>query len=283
MDWLERLKNVDRRVIFAIIALAVAIPLLKPMGLPLDISSDAQRIFDRVDALPAGSIVMLSFDYDPGSRAEVHPMAKALIHHCFRKGLKIVAPSLWPQGVTLASDLFGELASQYGKVYGEDYVNLGYFYGPTSGLTQVQAIMGNIFTAFPQDVKGTKTSDIPLMKKVTSAKDISLVVTLSAGDPGVPAWVKIANGRYGTIVAGGATAVQTPNFLPYVQGGQMLGILGGLAGAADYEKLVAKPGVATSGMDAQSVAHLVILLFILLSNATYLYERHVLGRGRKMA
>jgi hypothetical protein len=149
------------------------------------------------------------------------------------------------------------------------------------GLPQVTAIMGNLQQAYPTDVRGTKLAALPLTRRVTAAKDIALVFTLSAGDPGIPAWVQIANGRYGTKLAGGATAVQTPQFLPYVQAGQMVGILGGLKGAAEYEALVGEKGLATAGMDAQSLAHLVIILFILLGNITYLLERWVTpGRSR---
>ena len=127
--------------------------------------------------------------------------------------------------------------------------------------------------AYPTDVKGVKLAALPLTKRITAAKDIALVFTLSAGDPGIPAWVQIANGRYGSKLAGGATAVQTPQFLPYVQAGQMIGILGGLKGAAEYEYLVKFKGLATSGMDAQSLSHLVIMLFIVIANLTYLFER----------
>ncbi|MBT3602417.1 MAG: hypothetical protein HN521_05050, partial [Candidatus Latescibacteria bacterium] len=47
-----------------------------------------------------------------------------------------------------------------------------------------------------------------------------------------------------------------------------------LAGAAEYETLVNKPGKATGGMGAQSTVHLIIILFIILGNAMYfLYGR----------
>jgi hypothetical protein len=270
---IELLKNVDRRLIYALMFLAVGIPLLFPVGWPILPGADARNIYDTIESLPAGSIVMMSFDYDPGSRAEVHPMAKALLHHLFKKKHKLIAPALWPQGASLAATLTDEMVKPYGLKYGEDYVLLGYFAGPTNGLTQVTAIMGNLAAAYPTDTRGTRLSDLALTRRVTAAKDIALVFTLSAGDPGIPAWVQIANGRFGARLGGGATAVQTPQFLPYVQAGQMIGLLGGLRGAAEYEALVDMKGLATSGMDAQAFAHLLILVFILIANATYLYER----------
>ena len=68
--------------------------------------------------------------------------------------------------------------------------------------------------------------------------------------------------------------------MPYVQSGQMVGVLAGMPGAAEYESLIGQKGSATSGMDAQSVAHLVIVLFIVLGNISYFIDRK---RSRKVA
>ena len=278
-DLIRTLKSLDRRLIYGLVFASVILPLLIPIGMPIDISPSARAIYEAIEALPKGSIVMVSFDYDPGSRAEVHPMAEAVLIHCFKRKLRVVAPALWPQGPSMATGLLDKLAKDFKLVYGVDYVQLGYFSGPTVGLPQVTAIMGSLRDAYPADVKGVKLSAYPLTAEITSAQKIAMVFTLSAGDPGIPAWVQIANGRYGSKVAGGATAVQTPQFLPYVQAGQMIGILGGLKGAAEYERLVEFKGLATSGMDAQSLSHLVIMLFIVIANVTYLFERWA-GPGR---
>ena len=61
--------------------------------------------------------------------------------------------------------------------------------------------------------------------------------------------------------------------MPYVENEQIKGILAGMPGAAEYENLVEKelkklgefwePGQASSMMSAQSLAHVVIVLFII--------------------
>jgi hypothetical protein len=43
-------------------------------------------------------------------------------------------------------------------------------------------------------------------------------------------------------------------------------MLGGMAGAAEYEVLRGESGEATRGMDAQSLAHLFVALCIVLGN-----------------
>jgi hypothetical protein len=42
-----------------------------------------------------------------------------------------------------------------------------------------------------------------------------------------------------------------------------------MRGAAEYEILVNHPGKAVAGMDAQSFAHVLIVLFIILGNVGY--------------
>jgi hypothetical protein len=64
----------------------------------------------------------------------------------------------------------------------------------------------------------------------------------------------------------GVTAVSAPEYYPYLQSHQLLGLLGGMAGAAEYEKARNEKGTATRGMDAQSLAHFFVALCILLGN-----------------
>ena len=49
-----------------------------------------------------------------------------------------------------------------------------------------------------------------------------------------------------------------------------------MKGAAEYETLLDAVGTASQGMDAQSIAHGLIILFILVANFFYL-----LGKRRK--
>ena len=79
---------------------------------------------------------------------------------------------------------------------------------------------------------------------------------------------------FGVPIGCGCTAVSAPTLYTYLQTNQMVGMLGGLKGAADYETLVGiKGGQAVRGMAPQSVAHLVIILFIIIGNVAYFSQR----------
>ena len=78
-------------------------------------------------------------------------------------------------------------------------------------------------------------------------------------------------------IVSGCTAVSAPEYYAYMSTNQLTGLLGGLAGAAEYEQLVEVKGTATRGMDGQSLAHLAIIFFILLGNVLQFFGRG--GRG----
>jgi hypothetical protein len=267
MKFTERLEKLDRRIIFLIIFLAVVGPLLVPLGLKIEVSEPVQMFYDSIDSLLPGSIVLVSSDYDPASMPEVYPMNEALVHHLFSKDIKIIAIGLWPQGIPLNQSAMEQSALEHGKEYGKDFINLGYKAG---GIVVISALAENIPQTFPTDYTGRPDEEFEIMRGVRNLDNIDLIVSLSAGDPGVKEWVMIAQGRYRKKVAGGVTAVSAPAFYPYLNAGQLRGLIGGMKGAAEYEKLVERSGTASRGMDAQSIAHGMIIFFIVIANVFYL-------------
>jgi hypothetical protein len=130
-----------------------------------------------------------------------------------------------------------------------------------------------VHSAFPNDAWGTATSALPLMQRVHTFSDVDLVFDLAAGDSIEFWWIPYGQEKYRFPFAGGCTAVMAPDLFPFLQSGQLRGLLGGLAGAAEYEGLIGHPGSATTGMRAQSVTHLIIVAFILIGNAAYFASR----------
>lgn len=127
----------------------------------------------------------------------------------------------------------------------------------------------SIPNTFPGDFRGTKVSEIPVMQGVNNYSDVKLIVNISGGYPGTKEWVQQVQARYSIGLVSGCTAVSAPEYYPYYQSGQLQGLLGGMKGAAEYEMLVGRTGLGRRGMDAQSIAHLIIFIFIVLGNLAY--------------
>ena len=281
------LGSLDRRIIFLIVGLSVLIPLLKPdwVNLPIRPRPESQIVFNEINILNEGDKILLSFEYSPSTKPEIHPMAIAILKHLYAKNIQVYGFALWPDGNFMSTEVFSEVSDDFGKKYGIDYVNLGYKPGNEA---VVKGIAADIRALYTVDLKGTPISDIPMMNDVINIEDFDFVFSLSAGYPGSTEWVQYACDPKNIPLSTGCTSIQVTDILPYVENGQIRGILAGMPGAAEYESLVeaelqkmdiaVKPGKASSMMAAQSIAHVVIVLFIIFGNITYYITRKKKGR-----
>ncbi len=293
------LGKVDRKIIFAIIGIVVLIPLLKPewVDIPIQISPDSRKVFTELSSLEPGSKVLLSFEYGPSTKPEIHPMSVALLNHLFAKQIKVYIMALWPDGVFMATDALDQVLSS--KLFNieeyTDYVNLGFKQG---GEVVIRGVASDIRQLYTKDYKQVPMDDIPMMEGVNSVSDFDYVIDLSAGTPGTTEWVQYACDPKNVPFTSGCTSIQVTDVMPYVKSGQVRGILAGMPGAAEYESMVKEelqrlqkenspginPGVtvptgkATGRMSAQSIAHLVMVLFIILGNISYFISRRMKAR-----
>ncbi|PLX17406.1 MAG: hypothetical protein C0601_07545 [Candidatus Muiribacterium halophilum] len=154
---------------------------------------------------------------------------------------------------------------------GIDYLNTGYKAGQVVVITQM---LEDVVGALETDISGEPIKDMEIVKGLKTINDIDLIFSLSSGTPGAKEWVVYANGKKNVPVACGVTAVSATEFLPYLNSGQLSGMLAGLAGAAEFETATGyDQGKATEGMSPQSFAHLVIILFIVVGNIIFLLEK----------
>ena len=279
LDWLIRFQKMDRRWVFLGMALAIFIPLLWPLKMPFRVDKEVRDIYQRIEALPAGSPVLISADFDPASVPELGPFFTTHLHHLFQRNLKPVMLTLWPTAIPLVLPEIQAVAKVYGKKYGEDFLFLGYKEGKELVIKNVGQ---NIFQQFPTDYFGTKLDEIPIMAGRGQAKDFPLLVSISAGFPGLNEYVLQIQGQYNLKMIGVCTAVGGPDYIPFYKSGQLLGLSMGMPGSAQYEKLVWKgkppPGVklmATAAMDVLNLGHLFIIILIIMGNVAFFITRRV--------
>ncbi len=269
MGFIEKIVNIDKRVIFIMIALSMVLPLFFPMYLPVQVSKEVKSIYDYINNLTPSDAILLSADYDASTMAELQPMFDAVLRHAFSRNIKVLIMSDYATGAGLAEIALKRIADEYRAVNGMDFVFLGY--KPNFDIV-IQNMGVDISTAFPTDYYGTPLKDIPMMKKIKNYNDIRLLITYS-GTGIALLWLEYAHERFGLPMAVGCTAVMGPDYYPYLQSGQFVGLLGGMKAAAEYEQLIRKPRFASAGMDAQSWSHIVMILFIILGNLGFLIMR----------
>lgn len=258
-----RMAGVISWLFYLILAAAVAGGILLGSGnMNLPLTQATADFYETIESLEEGSVALLSHDYDPGTAAEITPQVSAILDHLMRRGVKIVNLSLTPEGQALADRALESVVSDHeGYIQGRDYINLGYMAGNEVG------------ARFIAEGLGARLSPYPLGEGVKGLEDVDLVVVLAGSQEHLRRWVEQVQAPYKVAMVAGVSAQVDPAARPYYRSGQLKGLLSGLVGAAEYEKINQHPGVALSRMLPQAAAHLVIALFILLGNFVYLIER----------
>ncbi|HVP58143.1 MAG TPA: hypothetical protein VMU02_08590 [bacterium] len=282
---LKKMLYIDRRIIYLLVAAGALVPIIRPIGLPVMPTKPVAALYDAVEKLGPENAVIVSFDYGPSSEPELNPMAEAIFRHLFARKIKVVVMAMFPLGGNEeAKSELNKVAAEYDLQYGVDYVNLGYKEG---GQAVMKRMAVSIPDLFPADTEGKPTAGMPIMAQVKNYTNVSLLISLATGVIG-EWWANLVNPQFGVPVSVGCTAVSAPKYYAYLRAGQMMSLLGGLKGASEYEKLVKagyplirqvyeKPEVkkvaATTGMDVQSIVHVVIIAFIVFGNVIYFATR----------
>ena len=165
---------------------------------------------------------------------------------------------------------------------GRDYAMLGY--APVFNLV-ILGMTSSIETQYPVDAHGNSTGEMPMLREHKNLREVDLALSCS-GSAACVWWVTYAREKIGLPVAFGVTAVMATDYFPYLQTGQVKGLIAGGRAGAEYEGMLVKqgvldkPGDATRSLDSQSLALAVIIAFIVLGNIGYFASRRRSKRGR---
>lgn len=283
MQWFERFMKLDRRWIFLFLVIICVIGYYADFTLPTIVEKETRAIYNFIDSLPPGERIFVAIDYDPSNQAELHPMTYAVMEHAFRKNLRVIFTALSQNGPGMADQAIKDITDSLRQektyngvtfpgreiVNGVDYCFLGY--KPYYAII-ITAMGQNYRIPFPADYYGVPLDSIPIMKDAHNYDDIAILVDISGGNI-TDAWISYGQGKFDFPLALGLTGVMTAQYYPYLQSGQVMGIMGGLLGAAQYEELADNPGLAKDGMRVQLLAHLVIIVFIIMGNVGYFASR----------
>jgi hypothetical protein len=295
----ERIQALDRRWIYLALIVTLVVSLI--YGRPIDpvVLPSVQQFYDTVAAAPAGEgqekLILVNTIFSGSTIGESGNQARAIIRHLMlsRKRFAVMAVSE-PQGAMLGKTITQDLAKHYGYRYGVDWIDFDYQVGTLA-----------FFKAFPKNIPGTVKVDgiehkpltaFPIMRGIRTIDDVAMLVEVTAS-ASVFDWIQIvqptSNPRL--IIGYACTGVMAAEAYPYLDSGQLVGMMPGLKGAADYEKLVddlerevrggqqlfdpekmGAVGMASSArelMFTQGAAHLLIIFFIVLGNVGLVLAR----------
>lgn len=257
-----------RHWIFAGLFALIGLTMASGIRLSTPISAQTKKMYDYIESLPPGSVLLVSFDHEASSLPEIQPIALALLRHCFERDIHIIGLALMAEGTSIGYSLTDKVAAEYDREYGVDYVFLGFRPQYIAAILS----MGESFKAtFPEDYLGRPTSTLPLLDNVDDYTGVIGVLSIADGSY-TTHWIEYG-GRYNLNVFGGVTSAMVTSYDPYLASGQMQTMVSGLRGAAEYESLIGRDGGGGRGMLAQSSAHLYVILLIVLGNISYFVKK----------
>jgi hypothetical protein len=255
-----------RHWVFIGLAIVTVVAMVIDIEPTLDISTETQRMYDYLDSLPTGSTLMVSFDHEASALPEIRPLAVAFLRHAFSRGDRLIGLALTAEGTAIGYRLLDQVALEYNKQYGIDYTYLGF---KPQYIAAILSMGESVKATFPRDYMGTPYDSLPLLQPIRNYQDIAGVISIADGSL-TTHWIEYGRARFGVTVSAFVTAVMVTTYDPYLGSGQLHAMVGGLRGAAEYEKLIKIGGAGRRGMLAQFASHVYILALILAGNLVYL-------------
>lgn len=270
MKILDRLLNIDPRIMYGLLMLIIVVLLAAPIRMSVGSSKAVTGIYDAVEDLPKDKIVIISIVWSSSTLSENGPQTEAVMRHLFKRGVKFALLPWDQQGAQLAYDSAEKLSREMGKKYGVDWCSWGY--RVPYFIQALPALAKNIPGYIGKDQFGTDVKKLPMMRGVKSIRDVGMVVEIT-GSKTLDSWIMFVQGVYGTPIAYATTLVGAPEGFNYLDAHQIVGMLSGLPGAGQYEQLLNYRGFGQTASAALSGALLLTISLIILGNVGLLAQR----------
>ncbi len=118
------------------------------------------------------------------------------------------------------------------------------------------------------------------MEGLNKVQDVSLIFGMAIGTPGTPEYIKMVTDPYNVPMVAALPASSVAITMPYLGSGQLTAMLASLRGGAEYEKISDNMGSAMTGMDAQSFMNLTIVIFVVLGNVGFIFNKKAKASGK---
>jgi subtilisin family serine protease len=209
-------------------------------------------------------VVLVGVDYILVAAADQYEATTSVIQHFFQKDVKMIFITFTPDGEVFYPRHIAEVNTM-GKEYGEDYVWLGYLAGVE---TAMAAVATDIRSVFPTDAYGTSLESLAVMQGINSGADIDFFLHSVESYDKVEAGLRQFRGKYG-VVHGIITMTSTSPLIEPYYPSQVVGLLAGVQGAAEYQTLTGVAGQALVSMDQLSLGFLWALCMVIFGNILY--------------
>lgn len=218
----------------------------------------ADAFADAVDALPDGASVLVGFDPDIGTYAEVRATVRVAVADLLDNDARLVFVSLTPEGRALLVSELARMRRTEADV--ARLLDLGYLPGAEAALVSIARR-----PAVPSDADGELARQVA----AEGIDAIDAILVVGGNDLGPRSWVEQVRPRTADLpMIAIAPSVLLPELQPYLESGQLTALLGTPRDGAAYREtaelgpLEQRPGAAEPGSAAVLIGLLVAVVVV---------------------
>ena len=266
------LKKYEKQFIQIGLLITVSIVLIRPLGIPVPITTYSTTVYDIIESLQPGDKVIVEFSMESGHIGAMSVVFVPLFQHMMERGLIIYNIGIATQdGVSTILDnyLYKMVKpSDYGYEYGVDHCNLGYIPG---GIVAYVNFANDVKGTVPTDQYGTPLEELPMMADVETLDDFDIIVCWAGGT--ITTVVSQWSDPYEKPIIYLGLLSGLPKMIPYIKTGQITAMMGGAQIGAEYHALVGTKGRANAMVDAVTMINAYFISMVVLGNIIYLFKK----------
>jgi hypothetical protein len=219
-----------------LLALASLLPASDTVQLANPDTARADQLRAVIAGLPPNTLVLVGFDPDLGTYAEIRAPVRAALDDLVAHGARVAFISFTPEGRALAA---AELARMQRAGEGAAIADLGFVSGSEAGLVR------SVSNVLPADAVGAVADSIKARGGAMDA--FNLVLVVSGGDLSARSWIEQVRPRLSgiSLVAIAPTFLE-PELAPYLRSGQLHALLATVRDGVAYADAVPPDDTAAS-------------------------------------
>jgi hypothetical protein len=238
------------------------------------------QAYAAINALPPGSTVLIDWAYDPATAGEMDLVARPVIENLIAQNADLIVISQLPLGPATARRL---IAAAELSILGETtarrldttLVEGGFLPGGAAALSllgQAPAV------GVPVDLQGRSEEIRPPLQTLSEEGPV-LALVISARFEPVQRWLEQVQPLNGVPTVAITSAAAGPVLRPYLDSGQLAGLVSGYNGGIGYRQLLLRPLARAEQMPlwrqihGHNAALIVLIVVIVIGNLALSLER----------
>ena len=260
----KKMATYDKRWVYVVLFITTLGPLISPIGMPIGISAMTKNYYEVLDTLEEGDIVFDTWNMEFSGYMELKPGVLATHKMFIEKGVKLCIAFGHYEGVALPGEIFKQLQTwldRYDYTEGEDYIIIGYVFPNEAA---VAALSQDFHSNVRVDWKGNSIEGT-FLDEIQNAGDFDMISDYTTG-LATTFMIRHMVLEYDIPMVENSIGVSVPGHLANLDAGLLQGLLASTRGGAELEFLISSPGPGLKAMDAFTLGHYSLIIFIIIGN-----------------